>query len=212
MLKQVQHDDTFLPLFSKNLESGNTKAAKKHLTKSFFFFGIMLLKLNLQGEIMKKAFTLIELLVVVLIIGILAAIALPEYQKAVEKSYFAQAVIEVRALANAEQLYYLANGTYTTSFNDLDVHFEGEPNAVGNIIQKNWYLSVGNALTMNYVYAGRDKNYLQGRWYILNYLPTDTMYCRALAGDTEAQKICKMFGTAEGCPWDTGDVTCYRLP
>jgi prepilin-type N-terminal cleavage/methylation domain-containing protein len=70
---------------------------------------------------MKQAFTLIELLVVVLIIGILAAIALPQYETAVAKSRFMQAIILGRSLYNAQQIYYLANGTYATTFEDLDL-------------------------------------------------------------------------------------------
>ena len=69
----------------------------------------------------KKAFTLIELLVVVLIIGILAAVALPQYQKAVEKSKSAQAVTMLKSVYQAVQEHYLANGTWPTSFADLSV-------------------------------------------------------------------------------------------
>ena len=57
-----------------------------------------------------KAFTLIELLVVVLIIGILAAIALPQYEKAVEKSRMAQALAIADALQKAINIHILTNG------------------------------------------------------------------------------------------------------
>ena len=58
----------------------------------------------------KKAFTLIELLVVVLIIGILAAIALPKYELAVEKSRLAEALTMASSLQKAIDVYVLENG------------------------------------------------------------------------------------------------------
>jgi type IV pilus assembly protein PilE len=73
---------------------------------------------------MKKiysGFTLIELLVVVLIIGILAAVAVPQYMVAVQKSKAAEAFANIKALRNAIDIYYLETGTYTTDMTQLDV-------------------------------------------------------------------------------------------
>jgi type IV pilus assembly protein PilE len=70
-------------------------------------------------------FTLIELLVVVLIIGILAAIALPQYQKAVMKSRYATLISMVESLEEAEEVYYLANNEYTNDFEALAIQPSG---------------------------------------------------------------------------------------
>ncbi len=69
----------------------------------------------------KQAFTLIELLVVVLIIGILAAVALPQYQLSVEKARATEALINLRAVNDALEVYWLANGVYPESFEEIDI-------------------------------------------------------------------------------------------
>jgi len=71
-------------------------------------------------------FTLIELLVVVLIIGILAAIALPQYKKAVEKARMTEAIMAVESIAKANDMYKMANGSYTRDINDLDIEYNAE--------------------------------------------------------------------------------------
>lgn len=66
-------------------------------------------------------FTLIEVLVVVLIIGILTSVAIPQYQKAVLKSQFAQLKTLAQAIAEAEEVYYSMHHEYSNRFDGLDV-------------------------------------------------------------------------------------------
>ncbi len=68
---------------------------------------------------MKKGFTLIELLVVVLIIGILSSIALPQYNRAVERARATEAVVQIDALTQALDRFVLANGFINKSSSEL---------------------------------------------------------------------------------------------
>ena len=75
----------------------------------------------------RRGFTLIELLVVVLIIGILAAVALSQYQKVVEKSRLTEAITILRSIANANQIFFMHNGRYAgpTEIDLLDITVPG---------------------------------------------------------------------------------------
>ena len=75
---------------------------------------------------LRSGFTLIELLVVVLIIGILSAVALPQYNAAVEKSRLVRMMPNVKTVKNALEVYRLANGEYPPDrVSDLDVTIDG---------------------------------------------------------------------------------------
>ncbi len=68
-----------------------------------------------------KGFTLVELLVVVLIIGILAAMAMPAYFKAVERARASEADTLVGTVVNAQQRYKMKTGKYAANWTSLDV-------------------------------------------------------------------------------------------
>ena len=70
-------------------------------------------------------FTLIELLVVVLIIGILAAMAMPQYFKAVERSRMAEAVTLMDSITQAQRRKFLQTNRYARRFEGLDVSPKG---------------------------------------------------------------------------------------
>lgn len=77
-------------------------------------------------NIRNGGFTLIELLVVVLIIGILAAVAVPQYQVAVVKSRVGAMLPLMASLSQAQEVYYLANGEYAKDVSNLDVEIPGD--------------------------------------------------------------------------------------
>ena len=110
-----------------------------------------------------KGFTLLELLVVVLIIGILAAIALPQYQMAVAKSKFATLKNNVRALYEAEQRYYLLHGTYALTNEGLDIDLPScKFNSCCSSSNTNPYVSC-TGFTINGVYVNLFKWMVGGK-------------------------------------------------
>ena len=66
-----------------------------------------------------KGFTLIELLIVVVIIGILAAIAIPKFSATREKAYFAAMKSDLKNLASQQEIYYSDTYTYSATHADL---------------------------------------------------------------------------------------------
>lgn len=72
-------------------------------------------------------FTLIELLVVVLIIGILAAVAVPQYQKAVARARAIEGRINLLAIARAQVMHMMATGDYANEWTELDVKITPTP-------------------------------------------------------------------------------------
>lgn len=79
---------------------------------------------------MKSGFSLLELLVVILIIGILAAIALPQYQLAVARSRFETLKFLTNSIREAQERYYILYDNYATKITEIDVDFpEGEISA-----------------------------------------------------------------------------------
>ena len=155
-----------------------------------------------------QGFTLIEVLVVVLIVGILTSVALPQYQKAVEKSRAAEAMILAKALGEAEQVYYATYNRYATTIDELDLSV---PTST-----KDWesILTFANYDYHPVVYVrSANPSSQEETWYIYYTLTDDRLWCGARAVSEKNNKLCRSIGkgTPQYCTPAGSDVNCYLI-
>ena len=94
----------------------------------------------------QSGFTLIELLIVVVIIGILAAIAIPKFTSAREKAFISASKTDLRNLANLQELYYNDNYSYTSDLNAVGfVPSEGVTITVAEADNLGWSASASHS-------------------------------------------------------------------
>ena len=156
----------------------------------------MYLKNKNRSKSVLGGFTLIELLVVVLIIGILAAVALPQYQVAVAKSRYTQLIAAGRALYQAQERYKMANGEYSHSLDGLDIRLPGEDRGSYSA-GEGFMCEIGITSSNNIVSQLSCSMRNRGYGYTL-FLPSGRSACVAYDGSKTGEKLCRSLTGQDG--------------
>ena len=170
-----------------------------------------------------KAFTLIELLVVVLIIGILAAIAVPKYQVAVMKAELHKGIPIVSSLYQAQQAYLLSHGEFATNVDDLDIsiphnasctkeqtssrsRYTCDFGTVGLVdsLSSVEYKDINNVITYNYMLKDNNASNV--------LFEKDTKWCCAKGTSKTALDICESLGGQRQGDFKSNGWNYYKLP
>ncbi len=163
----------------------------------------------MRTENTRRGFTLIELLVIVLIIGILAAIALPQYQKAVWKSRVKGMTPTLRGIVEAMDYYYMEKGSFTSKWNDvtLSLPCQHVPNSSGADLyacNNEWLLTLNNDGAVMAAYCpGKNTSY----WPCINVRDLQLeYYSQHSSADTS------LVGQYRCVSWDSiGKSVCTSL-
>ena len=140
-----------------------------------------------------RGFTLIELLVVVLIIGILAAVAVPQYQVAVGKARVTQAITTLKAVTDAQEIFFLSNGEYTNDLSELDIDITpNDGNYTYACVEKRFCMAYPEHTTLPWL-----SFHLLRQPSVARMKDSGKHFCEVHTHGEQARKICRTLGYAD---------------
>ena len=144
----------------------------------------------------KKGFTLTELLIVVLVISVIAAISIPSYKKAVERTRAEQGIVTLQSIAKAQASYNAMRGTYANNMYalPLDLKDKDGKDIEGDTFSDNYfgYTVYGSLLSQSLAKRNGDWNYELAIDYDTGKLyctPEDNEICKSLGLDVNTKEI-----------------------